>query len=260
MAAQDPEIRAKAMQAAQPLSPSEEYYLGRAVAAQILSTYPLSPDPQLQLYLNLVGQTVARKSSRPNPYRGYHFGVLDSPEPNAFACPGGIILITRGLMALCADEDELAAALAHEVAHVARRDGVRAIKASRWAEVVAAVRLQKAKAKGGRAAELANLYAGSIEDVHKTILVNGYGRKSEWAADLETLRTLREAGYNPQALGSLLAKMTSQTTDAKGIYRTHPPTEMRERLAHLKAQKGGPPDEAGEKNRARRFQQQVLNK
>jgi predicted Zn-dependent protease len=218
---------ARTQKATRNVSEPEEYLVGRAVAARILTTYPLVQDPKLQLYVNEVGQTVARKSSRPKTYKGYHFAVLENLEPNAFACPGGIILITRGMLKLCANEDELAAALAHEVAHVANRDGINSIAKSRWAEVVADRRIAAAKERGGRAAEMATLYEGSINDVFKSIATNGYGRTAEWAADQEALRTLNRAGYNPGALASLLTKMLAQEKRQVGIYRTHPPTALR---------------------------------
>ena len=81
--------------------------------------------------MNEVGDTVARKSSRPNPFRGYHFAVLDTQELNAFACPGGTIFITRGLIQTCQNEDQLAAVLAHEVGHVVNKDGINSISQAR---------------------------------------------------------------------------------------------------------------------------------
>lgn len=247
---------ARAQQATRKVSEPEEYLVGRAVAARILSAYPLVQDPKLQLYLNEVGQTVARKSSRPKTYRGYHFAVLESPEPNAFACPGGIILITRGLLKLCGNEEEVAAALAHEVAHVAHRDGINSIAKSRWAEVVADRRVAAAKERGGRAAEMATLYEGSINDVFKSMATNGYSRTAEWAADQEALRTLSRAGYNPGALASLLTKMVAQEKRGIGIYRTHPPTALR--LSKVKMQvKDLKPGEM-QKVREQRFKEQRI--
>ena len=84
--------------AARPLSDEEEYYVGRAVAARITSTYPLYRNKRLTDYLNLIGQTIALHTEKPTTFGGYHFALLDSPEINAFACPGGIILITRGML------------------------------------------------------------------------------------------------------------------------------------------------------------------
>jgi predicted Zn-dependent protease len=247
---------ARAQRASRNVSASEEYLVGRAVAARILAGHPLARDPRLQLYVNEVGQTVARKSSRPKTYRGYHFAVLESLEPNAFACPGGIILITRGMLKLCANEDELAAALAHEVAHVAHRDGVNSIVKSRWAEVAAERRIAAAKERGGRAARLATLFEGSINDVFKTIATNGYSRTAEWAADQEALRTLSRAGYNPRALATLLRKMLAQEKREVGIYRTHPPTALRLRRVWIQI-KGLKPDKM-EKVRDRRFKDQHI--
>ena len=177
-------------------------------------------------------------------------------EPNAFACPGGIILITRGLLKLCADEDELAAALAHEVAHVAHRDGINSIVKSRWAEVAAERRIAAAKERGGRPARLATLFEGSINDVFQSIATNGYSRTAEWAADQEALRTLSRAGYNPEALASLLTKMLAQEKRQVGIYRTHPPTALR--LAKVKVQIKDLKPDPKQKMRAQRFQEQKI--
>jgi len=248
---------ARMQQTTQRVSEPDEYRLGRAVAARVLAAYPLVNDPQLQLYVNEVGQAVARKSSRPRTFRGYHFAVLESLEPNAFAAPGGTILITRGMLKLCANEDELAAALAHEVAHVAHRDGVNSIAKSRRAEKAAERRVAAAKERGGRAAEMASMFEGSINDMFKTIATNGYGRTAEWAADQEALRTLQRAGYNPAALATLLTKMVAQEKiEKRGIYRTHPPTALR--LAKVNKQIKELKPEPMQKVRDQRFKEQKI--
>ncbi len=246
----------KAVEAARPISDSEEYYVGRAVAARILTAYPLCQDPQLTLYINEVGQTVARKSSRPNTYRGYHFAVLEAPEPNAFACPGGTVFITRGLLKVCDNEDELAAVLAHEVSHVAHKDGVNSISKARWTSVVTTLGTETAKQYGGVAGNLVTLFEGSIDDVFKTIVVNGYSRGAEFAADAEAGQILARAGYNPGALGALLVKMAAQEKGGGGIFKTHPPTG--ERLAKVKAQGGATEPGPMETARAKRFKNQKI--
>ncbi len=229
----------KAVEASRPMNESEEYYLGRAVAARILSSYPLYQDQGLTLYVNEVGQAVARKSSRPSTFRGYHFAVLDSQEPNAFACPGGIVFITRGLLKMCEMEDELAAVLAHEVSHVASRDGISSISQARWTKVLTALGTDVAKQYGGSLGELVSLFEGSIDDVFKTIVVNGYSRSAEENADAAAATFLKEAGYNPKALTALLTKMRSQDKKTGGIFATHPPTG--DRLDALKALGHEPP-------------------
>jgi len=77
---------------------------------------------------------LARASSRPETFGGWHFLLLDSDEVNAFAAPGGFVFVTRGLYATCATEEQLAAVLAHEISHVTLRHGLGAIKNERLTE------------------------------------------------------------------------------------------------------------------------------
>jgi predicted Zn-dependent protease len=246
---------AKAVQASRPINDSEEYYVGRAVGARILAKYPLYNNAEVTQYVNEVGQTVARKSSRPHPYRGYHFAVLDTQEPNAFACPGGTILITRGLIKNCANEDELAAVLAHEVAHIAHKDGINSISQARWTEVLTTLGTETAKQYAGSAGQLVTLFEGSIDDVFKTIVVNGYSRSAEENADREAVSILRKAGYSPGALAAVLTKMSGKE-GAGGIYRTHPPTS--ERLAKVQALAPAAAPGGKEQVRTARFQKMTL--
>jgi predicted Zn-dependent protease len=83
----------KATEAARPITDSEEYYIGRAVAARVLGKYKLDQNPKLTEYVNEVGQTVARKSSRPNPFRGYHWTL---PKSTPLPVPGGLSSSPRG--------------------------------------------------------------------------------------------------------------------------------------------------------------------
>lgn len=245
----------KATEASRPITDSEEYYVGRAVAARILSKYKLVQNPKFTQYVNEVGETVARKSSRPNPFRGYHFAVLDTQEINAFACPGGIIFVTRGLIQTCKNEDQLAAALAHEVGHVANQDGIHSISQARWTQVFTAMGKEAATMYGGSTVGgLVSLFEGSIDDVFKTIVVNGYSRQAEENADAAAVKELTKAGYNPNALVNLLNTMEAKGKGStSGIFKTHPPTS--ERLAKVKASVGETPAEAqGEKIRTERFQ------
>ena len=248
----------QATEASRPITDSEEYYVGRAVAARILSKYKLDQNPKLTQYVNEVGETVARKSSRPNPFRGYHFAVLDTQEINAFACPGGIIFITRGQIQACKNEDQLAAVLAHEVGHVANKDGINSISQARWTQVFTAMGKEAATMYGGSTvAGLVTLFEGSIDDVFKTIVVNGYSRKAEETADAAALQELTKAGYNPNAMVILLTTMEAKGKGStSGIFKTHPPTS--ERLAKVKASVGQSPAESkGEKIRTERFKKMM---
>ena len=208
-----------------PMTDQEEYFLGRAVAATILSRYRLYDDPRWTQYLNEVGQTVALASDRPLTYGGYHFAILDSEEINALSCPGGMIFITRGLLRQVKTEDELAAILAHEVAHVNHRDGVAAVQRSRWVQVVTLLGTQAAQQYGGAELnELVSLFQGSAQDVVKTLLVNGYSRQEESEADESALTFLHRLGYNPYALPDTLEIMAQRQEQGNtgGIFATHP--------------------------------------
>jgi predicted Zn-dependent protease len=215
--------------AARPLSDDEEYYVGRAVAARITATYPLYRNARLTEYLNLIGQSLALHTEKPATFGGYRFALLDSPEINAFACPGGIILITRGMLSSMKSEDELAAVLAHEIAHVIHRDGIGAIQSSRWSEAVLVIGSNAAKEFGPKdTAKLLSLFEGSIDDVVKTLVVNGYGREQEKNADAAALGYLAAAGYDPHGLVGYLTRLDQSGQGSKGgITATHPGTADR---------------------------------
>jgi predicted Zn-dependent protease len=110
------------------LSPVDEYFLGRAVGANLLSRYKIyARNAPLTDYLNSICFALAVNSSQPDLYAGYHVLILDSPEINAFATPGGHIFITRALIQAVESEDALAAVIAHEMAHIHLKHGIAAV-------------------------------------------------------------------------------------------------------------------------------------
>lgn len=240
--------------ASRPISDSEEYYVGRAVAARILATYPLLRNAKLTEYVNMVGQTVALNSEKPNTFGGYHFAILDSAEVNAFACPGGTILITRGMLRAARTEDELAAVLAHEVAHINHRDGIEAISKSRWTEALTIIGTETVKTYGSSdVARLTGIFEGSIDDVFKTLVVNGYGRSQEEDADRTALGYLAGAGYDPKALESFLIRLVAAGRGSSGgILKTHPATSDRLEIVRSNLQ-NRTVDPLTEKARTERF-------
>lgn len=229
------QVAQETFSAARPLSDEEEYYVGRAVAARILSTYPLLENRRLTEYVNSVGKIVALHSDRPITYGGYHFAILNSNEINAFSCPGGTIFITKGIIHAVRNEDELAAILAHEVAHINHRDGVSAIQKARLTQVATLISSQAAQRyTPAQFSQLVSAFEGSVDDVFKTLVVNGYGRSQEYRADESALSYLSRAGYNPSALKDFLERLMSQGQfSGRGIMKTHPATADRiERVKH----------------------------
>jgi len=239
--------------AARQLSDDEEYYVGRAVAARLTATYPLYRNDRLTDYLNQIGQTIVLHTDKPTTFGGYHFAILDSPEINAFACPGGIILITRGMLSSVKSEDELAAVLAHEIGHIIHRDGVAAIQSSRWSEALLVIGSNAAREFGPKdTAKLVSLFEGSIDDVVKTLVVNGYGRDQEKAADAAAMGYLAAAGYDPQGLTGYLMRLEQAGKGSKGgILATHPGTA--ERLENVRQSTLAAVDTSSLPTRSKRF-------
>jgi predicted Zn-dependent protease len=80
----------------QDITPEQEYYIGRAVGAIVAGKYKPYQNQKSTFYLNVLGQTLAQASDRPETFGGYHFAILESDEINAFAAPGGLIFVSRG--------------------------------------------------------------------------------------------------------------------------------------------------------------------
>jgi len=222
--------------AARPMTEQEEYYVGRAVAATILGKYRVYRNERLTRYINEVGQAVALASDRPFTYGGYRFAVLDTDEVNALACPGGIVFITRGILKRAQNEEELSAILAHEVGHVNHKDGLGTIQRARWVQVVTLLGSEAAKkVSGAELAKLVSLFEGSVNDVVKTLVVSGYSRDQEAAADLSAMTFMYRAGYDPYGLSDYLGKLTKEQTGGagQGLFATHP--GMTERLAKTRS-------------------------
>ena len=116
------------------MSEAQEIALGRSADAEVRKQYSVYQNPELQSYVNGVGQALASRSHRSN--LNYHFTVVDSPEINAFALPGGYVYITRGIMAYLNSEAEMAAVLGTRLA-TSPRATVCASKARRRQPVLA---------------------------------------------------------------------------------------------------------------------------
>ncbi len=215
----------------QELTVEQEYYIGRSVAAKIFQTYKPLDRPGANAYLNLLGQSLAIFSDRPETYGGYHFLLLDSDEVNAFAAPGGLILVTRGMLRCCRNEDELAAVLAHEICHVEMKHGLRSIKQGRLTEAFTIIAAESAKQLGSEdLAKLTREFEASVGDVVMTLTTSGYSRTQERDADAAAVQLLRRAGYPEAAMITMLQRMDERLADAGGLgfAKTHPSAKSRE--------------------------------
>jgi predicted Zn-dependent protease len=211
------------------ITPEQEYYIGRAVAAKLLSTRKPYNDQAATAYVNLVGRTISEYSNRPETFGGYHFLILDSDEINAFAAPGGLILVTRGLLRCATSEETVAAILAHEISHVVKQHGLKAIKQDRLNKAVIGVGSAAAQVLGPK--DLANqtaTFKDSVGDITSTLVNSGYSRDQELEADQTALGNLRAVGYDPESLADMLRVM-QRRLKAGGLdfAKTHPDPKIR---------------------------------
>jgi predicted Zn-dependent protease len=208
------------------ISLEDAYYLGRAVAATMVSRYHLyTQKPAQILYLNKVCSSITLNSFQPDLYNGYHVMILDSPEINAFSTPGGHIFITRGMLGVIDSEDALAAIFAHEIAHIQLNHAAEIIKNMKLTQDLSAT-ANRAAAIATREASLNErkmLFDNSVREMVNTLIQNGYARDQEFAADTYALALLALAGYSPSGLVDVLNIL--QKTG--GLNSTHPSPAQR---------------------------------
>ena len=196
------------------MSEEDEIAVGKEIAAQTLGSYPVVRDEKLQRYLNQVGLWVALQSSRPAlPWR---FAAVKSPQINAFAVPGGAVLVTRGMLNLVANEAELACVLGHEIGHVVRKHHLTLMQ-------------KEILLKTGSDALGSQMQS---DDMHKVLLAQGSNlyaraldRSSESDADGDGVLYAARAGYDPEACLTFMKRMAGMKQDAgalQSLFKTHP--------------------------------------
>lgn len=219
----------KVAEAQQEITEEEEIEMGRGIAANLLGAAPLVDDPELQRYVNRVGLWLALQTERPAlPWR---FGVMDSPSVNAFAMPGGTILITRGLYDRLRDEAELAGVLAHEISHVVRKHQLAAIRkemGKAWQQQLAGEAISRSdNAVVSRFGDRA-FRAGT------EVFARGLDKGDEYQADQLGMVVAARGGYNPFGLAGVLQTLdatSAQDASVALMFATHPTAASRlERL------------------------------
>jgi predicted Zn-dependent protease len=241
------------------ITEEQEYYIGRSVAALILSQYPAYDNQAPTTYINTLGQAIVYSSDRPEIYGGYHFLILDTEEVNALSAPGGFIFISKGLIRRCRNEEMLASILAHEVGHVCAKHGLQAIKKSRLVDAFRVIGQEATRRYGPEElAELTTAFEGALGDVVETLVVRGYDRKYEFEADELAVKFDVAVGYSPKGLTDFLQTMVgdSSTAAGKGWFKTHPSADQRmEKVKNRLSSVSAVPEEA--QVRTQRFQKNI---
>ena len=230
------------------LSTEQEVEIGREAAREIERDLRLYNDPAVTAYINSLGQMLARYSSRSG--LTYYFKVVDTDEVNAFALPGGWLYVNRGLITTAENESELAGVIGHEIGHVDRKHGARAISRQLGAAVLLDATMggtdASAKRRAGR--QIAGLFVG-VQQL-------SYGRDAEREADRFAVESTYAAGIDPEGTATFFQKLVAMQKKEPGqlakMFSTHPPSG--ERVENVRAQIGGLPPKAGLTKDSRRFQ------
>ena len=219
------------------LSTGMEESLGAEMHKTLMAAVGLVPDPELQSYVRSIGQRLAVHSPRRDVT--YRFFVVDMPDTNAFAAPGGYIYVTRGLLASSNSEDELANVLGHEIAHVASRHAnQRAVR-----QVPLAIVFGIPAAITGWIIRPVGNAIGAVGQFTSGIFISPYSRSQEAGADKLGQELATQAGYDPGGMSQFMATMGRLVEKFGGnprrtaFFDTHPNPEGRFRKTRKRAEK-----------------------
>ena len=207
------------------ISDADERKLGEEVSAKLRQEFGVYQDKDVTKYVSLVGKVLAQSSSR--PYLDWQFIVLDTDGVNAFASPGGIVHVTRGLLGLVRNESELAGVLGHEVTHVTAKHTVRAIEKSKV--------ISLGTEQVGNSSSLGQTVLSQLANAaYKNIISNAFDRDDEVEADRVGIGLANKAGYSPHGLSDVLKRLQERNKDQdqpNGLFASHP--LIKDRIASM---------------------------
>lgn len=210
----------------------EELQLGPEIAGRVLGAVPLWSDAAAQRRVNLLGRWMASHTTRPQ--LPWTFGILDTAEVNAFAAPGGYVLVTRGLYELAASDAELAGALGHEISHIVERDHYNVIRKQAMTAAGTGAVVSRISVGGGIADGYLRDY---LQKFGASVLAARLDQSVEYRSDEAAGYYLARSGFNPLALYSVLqhlAALGGGSPRMSSLTRTHP--AMAARLDRLDQQ------------------------
>ena len=205
-------------------SVKEEVALGREITGSLLGAAPLVNDEALQKYVNKVGRWVASQSERADlPWK---FGVIESNDLNAFAAPGGYVLITKGLYQKLTNEAQLAGVLGHEIAHIVKKHQLKVLQKQQLLNIGSNLITERF----GKKNKLAQKALGTGAEISARSL----DKDAEFEADRIGIILAARAGYDVFGLAEVL-QMIGQTNKTDNsvalLFKTHPHPD--ERLSKL---------------------------
>lgn len=204
------------------VSEDQEVALGRHNADEINAQLPLVTDPAASTYIQNLGESIAKKTSRAD--LDWHFYIVNTKQVNAFALPGGFVYVNRGLIESADRLDELTGTLGHEIGHVVERHSVKQMQKEQKANGALAVVCTLTNICQSGLAQVAVQVGGSA-------LFARYSRADELQADSEAVVNVSRAGYEPKGIPDLfdvlLREREYQPTKVEGWFASHPLEETR---------------------------------
>src|SRR6476620_2694228 len=205
------------------VSTQQEVEMGQQYSAQINAQLPIVQDPEINRYINVLGDSIARLTSRQD-ITDWHFYVVDSKEVNAFAVPGGFVYVNRGLIERAQTMDQLAGVLGHEIGHVVRRHSIKQMQQQQGANIGVTLACVLTSVCNNQAGQAAIQVGG-------TALFAKFSRGDEAEADAEGIKNVVRAGISPNGIPEmfeiLIAERQSNPSAVEGWFSTHPLEEDR---------------------------------
>lgn len=200
----------------------QEVALGTQAAGEINSELPLVQDEAVTGYVTNLGREIARGTPRSD--LEWRFFVVDSPQINAFALPGGFIYINRGLIEVTRSMSELAGVLGHEIGHVVQRHSVEQMRTHAGANIGVAVLCALTSACESSVGQMAIEMGGSL-------VLTRYSRRDEFEADSEAVENVVRAGIDPEGVPQFFERLLEARDYQPGLveswFVSHPLEEAR---------------------------------
>lgn len=210
---------------------SEEVRIGRENAQAVNAQMPIVRDPLVADYVQRLGTEIASHTARAD--LDWRFFVVNSPDVNAFALPGGFIYVNRGLIERAQRLDELGGALGHEIGHVVRRHSVEQMQKGQRANAVIGIGCQVTGWCDNGVAQAAIQVGG-------TALFAKYSREHEAQADSEAVVNVMRAGIDPEGIPALFERLLderrTQPMAIEAFFASHPMEEERVRATDRQIQ------------------------
>ncbi|MDH0866870.1 M48 family metalloprotease [Mitsuaria sp. GD03876] len=190
------------------MSLQQEVEAGRQAHQDVLKEYSVVDDAKLQAYVSALGHKLAAQSHRAE--LEWHFTVLDSPEVNAFALPGGYVYVTRGILAYMENEADLAGVMGHEIGHVTARHGAQRATRQQNAGLGVLAATVLGAVLESRGVSGATDIAGQVSQNAAAGYIASYSREQELQADQLGAEYLARNRYDPKHMVDVIQVLKDQ--------------------------------------------------